>query len=114
MNINESIGNSKPQLCGIPFFGSSGKAIPIPPWWDAWSSCNRCSRTKRRARKALNTHITPLRRPLKVTQKKTNGVKKEIKFSFFYFKQASNITLSKVKWIPANGVFVKPINDNKT
>jgi hypothetical protein len=31
MNINGSIGNSKPQPCGIPFFGSSGKAIPIPP-----------------------------------------------------------------------------------
>jgi hypothetical protein len=31
MNINDSIGNSKPQSYGIPFFGSSGKAIPIPP-----------------------------------------------------------------------------------
>jgi len=31
MNIIEWIGNSKPQPCGIPFFGCSGNATPTPP-----------------------------------------------------------------------------------
>jgi hypothetical protein len=31
MKINDRVGNSKPEPWGIPFLGSSGKAIPIPP-----------------------------------------------------------------------------------